>query len=55
MDFDHLPGTDKVCSVSSFARAGKYSEQELIDEIAKCEVVCSNCHRQRTFHRSRVV
>ncbi|MFJ6579250.1 hypothetical protein ACIQMY_25225 [Streptomyces sp. NPDC091368] len=48
LDFDHLPGAKKlyrVCTMAGMSRA-------LIDaEIAKCEVVCANCHRIRTADR----
>ena len=26
--------------------------QDILDEIAKCELVCANCHAVRTFDRS---
>lgn len=48
-DFDHLPGHEKVKSVSIFLTTGTW--EQLIDEIAKCEVVCANCHRIRTRSR----
>lgn len=47
MDFDHL--RDKKFNVSRLIRYG--SRQRLIAEIEKCEVVCSNCHRTRTWNR----
>lgn len=48
-DFDHLPGVEKSHAVSSLVAKG---DRELIDaEIAKCEVVCANCHRIRTASR----
>lgn len=49
-DFDHLPGVEKSGGAAQFLTKG--TMQDLIDEIAKCEVVCANCHRIRT--RSRV-
>lgn len=51
MDFDHLPGHKKLFSISTMVM--KTVSFERIDaEIAKCEVVCSNCHRIRTFLRN---
>jgi hypothetical protein len=47
LDFDHVRG-DKVCDVS---KAKLRSMALLVDEIAKCEVVCANCHRIRTDER----
>lgn len=49
MDFDHLPGHEKAFAISRIK--GSSSLKRLLDEIAKCEVVCSNCHRIRTFSR----
>jgi hypothetical protein len=49
MDFDHRPGETKVAEVSKLATSA--SVQKIRDEIAKCDVVCSNCHRLRTFQR----
>lgn len=47
MDFDHVE-EDKSFNVSS----GKnMSWEKLKQEIDKCEVVCSNCHRIRTRDR----
>lgn len=43
MDFDHIKDTKK------FTIANKLRSVELLlQEIAKCEVVCANCHRIRT-------
>ena len=49
MDFDHLPQYTKVMDVSQAAR--HCSLERLKNEIAKCEIVCSNCHRLRTWER----
>ena len=48
MDFDHLQNKDE--SVSCLANNGACIET-LKKEIAKCELVCSNCHRVRTYNR----
>lgn len=45
MDFDHIDPSTKVTKVSSLVYTG--SKQILLDEIAKCEVVCAVCHRLR--------
>ena len=47
MDFDHVWGT-KVEKVSDMALG---STEKLQEEISKCEVVCANCHRERTYQR----
>lgn len=48
MDFDHLDGSTKLAKVSSLT-----SFQQILDEAAKCEVVCANCHRLRTWERQQ--
>jgi hypothetical protein len=45
MDFDHVRG-EKLFNIGS-AGPGK-SLSVLEAEIAKCDVVCANCHRLRT-------
>ena len=47
MDFDHLK--DKKWNINELI--DRCSVSGLKDEIAKCEVVCSNCHRARTYAR----
>jgi hypothetical protein len=47
MDFDHVLG-DKYMEVSAMV-ANLYSKEKILKEIAKCELICSNCHRIRTF------
>lgn len=49
MDFDHLPGTNKQFGIGSgVLRNGK---KKLALEISKCELVCANCHRERSHRR----
>ena len=47
MDLDHLPGHDKVMGVSDMVGKG-LSKASILAELEKCEVVCANCHRERT-------
>jgi hypothetical protein len=49
LDLDHVRG-DKVCGV---AQMYTYSWDRVKQEIAKCEVVCANCHRIRTYERKQ--
>lgn len=51
LDFDHL--RDKKATVASLVQRGS-SIDRLKEEIRKCEVVCSNCHRLRTYSRLKV-
>ena len=49
LEFDHLPGYDKIVTVASLC----YRAWSVIEnEIAKCEVVCSNCHSIRSASRN---
>lgn len=51
MQFDHLE--PKTINVSRFVRSNRKLE-DLAMEIAKCEVVCANCHAERTYQRTLV-
>lgn len=49
MQWDHI-GDDKVVNVSDAIRRG-WSKERVLSEIAKCELVCANCHSVRTYVR----
>ena len=49
LDFDHL--RDKKFQLSGTVANGRTIDT-IKQEIAKCELVCANCHRHRTFMRS---
>lgn len=49
MDFDHVIGK-KVGNINDLAQSR--SIESLKEELSKCEVVCSNCHRTRTYNRA---
>jgi hypothetical protein len=49
MQFDHVGG-DKRGAVANLVREG-VSIETLQDEIDKCELVCGNCHAERTHAR----
>ncbi len=48
MDFDHVRG-QKQANVMELVPT--LSKKKINEEIAKCEIVCSNCHRERTHFR----
>lgn len=51
MDFDHRPGEKKEYEI---ARIHFWKSRAIIDrEVAKCDLVCSNCHRERSYQRQR--
>lgn len=49
LEFDHLPEFTKVGSPIELVR--NYSWDRAVEEIAKCDVVCANCHSIRTWQR----
>jgi len=51
LDFDHVRG-EKILCISDMAR-GAYCLKTIKEEIEKCEVRCSNCHRVATYNRRK--
>jgi hypothetical protein len=51
MDFDHVRGEKKFKVAEAVQRAYGLNFDRLRAEIAKCDVVCANCHRIRTASR----
>lgn len=49
MQFDHLGIEDKDMDVGQLVQYG--SKKRILDEISKCELVCANCHAERTHKR----
>lgn len=49
LQFDHLPEHVKLMQVSMMGTGVR--KERLEAEIAKCEVVCANCHAVRTAER----
>jgi hypothetical protein len=49
MDFDHRDAATKSFILSDVPRA---TSKSLMREIEKCDVVCANCHRERTHQRA---
>lgn len=48
MEWHHLPGAEKTLVLADVRRAA-HGKKRILAEIAKCELVCANCHRERTF------
>lgn len=49
LEFDHLPRFKKIDIVYRVLK--NYGADMAWREVAKCEVVCSNCHKLRTYAR----
>lgn len=47
MDFDHIRGA----KISGIAQMWSWGRDRVQAELAKCELVCANCHRVRTHTR----
>lgn len=50
LELDHVKGS-KFAPVSKMLRKASWSVLDIEMEIAKCEVRCVNCHRQKTYNR----
>jgi len=48
MEFDHRNPAEKKFAISN---AYRYTWARIVAEIAKCDLVCSNCHAERTHRR----
>lgn len=51
MDFDHREDENKEYCVSQMMGIGR---SKILAEIAKCDIVCANCHRSRTYKRMMI-
>ena len=51
LEFDHVRGRKRL-NVSDLLNRD-YPWSTVLREIEKCEVVCANCHRRRTYGRLR--
>ncbi len=52
LEFDHRPEEDKSFTIGVDGR--DVSPKRLWEEMEKCDVVCANCHRLRTWDRKYV-
>lgn len=51
MDFDHIRGR-KVNDVARMVNTGA-SKEAILLELEKCDLVCANCHRERTYGKRK--
>lgn len=51
LEFDHVRGV-KEYNIGDMA-SSNYAIETIQNEIDKCEVVCANCHRLRTYSRRK--
>jgi hypothetical protein len=48
MQFDHVRGIKKA-NVAWLVNVGTF--EQVLEEVSKCEIVCANCHSERTHKR----
>ena len=55
MDFDHRLDEQKSFTIARKGSRKATPERiaEVMKEIAKCDLVCANCHRDRTYKRNQ--
>ncbi len=51
MDFDHRSGVPKIDNISHLVNQNFLTYEQILEEVKKCDLVCANCHRVRTFTR----
>lgn len=51
MQFDHVRGEKLFC----IGEGRNRSQEKILEEIAKCDLVCANCHAERTYQRLQSV
>lgn len=52
LDFDHRDASSKIEDISTMIHKG-FAINKILLEIEKCDLVCVNCHRIRTFERRK--
>jgi hypothetical protein len=49
LEFDHRDPSEKNFNVSEMI--GVNSWKKILEEIAKCDILCANCHKKRTIRQ----
>jgi hypothetical protein len=49
LHFDHLPEFKKTAGLAQMVAVANVAQ--ILEEVSKCEVVCSNCHAERSHKR----
>lgn len=52
LEFDHRPEFKKLDNVYRVYK--KFGKDKAWQEVAKCDVVCANCHKARTWQRNLI-
>ena len=51
MDFDHRDRKTKLTTINRMVNYHSFSQEKILEEMTKCDLVCANCHRVRTYCR----
>jgi len=54
LDFHHLNREDKKFDLGNCWNKG-WSKERILAEVAKCDVLCSNCHRKEHWNESQLL
>lgn len=49
LDFHHIDPLQKEATLARVIRCKGWGKERILEEIAKCVVLCGNCHRKRHF------
>ena len=49
MDFHHRDRETKLATINRMINYHSYSKKKIIEEVNKCDLICANCHRGRTY------
>ena len=52
MDCDHRPDEEKLYQVAQIHK-NQHTLAKVQAELDKCDVICANCHRMRTYERGQ--
>lgn len=52
LDLDHINSSSKKNEGNSRAYEPSWSKARIKEELAKCQILCANCHRLKTFLNS---
>ena len=50
LHYDHIK--DKKYGISYMVRISKFKFEEILEEIKKCVLLCSNCHAVKTYNNN---
>jgi len=53
LDFHHLNPSEKDATIA-YMYAADYSIEKIVEEIEKCVVLCSNCHRKLHYEERKI-